>query len=100
MGRFIVKRPQHRPVDRQIYNLGRQSNMGISSISTEKKEIKTEEIQEVMDTKTKVAMASAILEADSQKPKVKRVKRDLGLIEREDKGTIILTEDNKELLHD
>ena len=59
-----------------------------------------EEIKEdnVMDTKEKIQMASAILNAEQ--PKVKKVKKDKGLIERTESSITILTEDNRELLKD
>lgn len=53
----------------------------------------------VMDTREKIELASSILEMEAQ-PKVKKVKKDRGLIERVEGSTIILTEDNKELLID
>ena len=59
-----------------------------------------EEIKEdnVMDTKEKIQMANAILNAEQ--PKVKKVKKDKGLIERTESSITILTEDNRELLKD
>ena len=59
-----------------------------------------EEIKEeiVMDTKEKIQMAAAILNAEQ--PKVKKVKKDKGLIERTESSITILTEDNRELLKD
>ena len=59
-----------------------------------------EEIKEeiVMDTKEKIQMASAILNAEQ--PKVKKVKKDKGLIERTESSITILTEENRELLKD
>lgn len=61
----------------------------------ENKEIK-EEI--VMNTKEKIQMAAAIL--NTEQPKVKKVKKDKGLIERTESSITILTEDNRELLKD
>ena len=59
-----------------------------------------EEIKEenVMDTKEKKQMANAILNAEQ--PKVKKVKKEKGLIERTESSITILTEDNRELLKD
>ena len=59
-----------------------------------------EEIKEdnVMDTKEKIQMANAILNAEH--PKVKKVKKEKGLIERTESSITILTEDNRELLKD
>lgn len=50
----------------------------------------------MMDTKEKIQMANAILNAEQ--PKVKKVKKDKGLIERTESSITILTEDNRELL--
>lgn len=52
-----------------------------------------------MDTKEKITYANAIL-ASKDDSKVKKVKKDKGLIERTESSKIILTEDNKELLND
>ena len=52
-----------------------------------------------MDTKEKIEMAQSIL-MDEPKMKVKKIKKDKGLIERASMQSIILTEDNKELLKD
>ena len=59
-----------------------------------------EEIKEdnVMDTKEKIQMANAILNAEQ--PKVKKVKKEKALIERTESSITILTEDNRELLKD
>ena len=59
------------------------------------KEIKEDN---VMDTKEKIQMANAILNAEQ--PKVKKVKKEKGLIERTESSITILTEDNRELLKD
>ena len=50
-----------------------------------------------MDTKEKIELANQILE---QEVKVKRIKKDKGLIEKVETNKIILTEDNRELLRD
>ena len=52
-----------------------------------------------MDTKDKITYANAIL-ASKEDIKVKKVRKDKGLIERTESSKIILTEDNKELLND
>jgi len=59
-----------------------------------------EEIKEdiVMDTKEKIQMAAAVL--GNEQPKIKKVKKDKGLIERTESSITILTEDNRELLKD
>ena len=54
-----------------------------------------------MDTASKIALANEILGSESPVIKnVKRLKNDMGLIERADNFKTILTEDNKELLID
>lgn len=69
-------------------------------IEVEEKVKDNEEIKEdnVMDTKEKIQMANAILNAEQ--PKVKKVKKEKGLIERTESSITILTEDNRELLKD
>ena len=55
-----------------------------------------------MTTEEKVKVAQEILgnEIENDKPTVKRLKKDKGLIERKNTNKIILTEENKELLND
>ena len=62
----------------------------------ENKEENKEEM--VMDTKEKIQMANVLLNAEQ--PKVKKVKKEKGLIERTESSITILTEDNRELLKD
>lgn len=52
-----------------------------------------------MNTKEKITYANEIL-TNQEGVKVKKVKKDKGLIERTESSKIILTEDNKELLND
>ncbi len=52
-----------------------------------------------MTTSEKIEQVNAIV-APEVTPKFKRTRRDRGLIERTESSTIILTEDNKELLQD
>lgn len=54
-----------------------------------------------MDTQEKIMMANAILnQTDVAANKVKKVRKDKGLIEKTESSKIILTEDNRELLND
>ena len=54
-----------------------------------------------MDTQEKIMMANAILnKQDESINKVKKVRKDRGLIEKTESSKIILTEDNRELLND
>ncbi len=59
--------------------------------------VEEEKIEEVMDTKEKIELANAVLGSE---PKVKKVKKEKGLIERTESSVTILTEDNRELLKD
>lgn len=92
--RFIVKNVLRKPISkRHILN---------QEIREESKTIK-EEIKN-MDTKEKVEMVNSILDKQEinnvVKKNVKKIKNDKGLIERTDITKTIITEDNKELLHD
>lgn len=59
------------------------------------------EIQENMDTQDKIRMAAALLnQEDESLVKVKKMRKDKGLIEKTESSKIILTEDNRELLND
>lgn len=54
-----------------------------------------------MDTQEKIMMANAILnQTDMITNKVKKVRKEKGLIEKTESSKIILTEDNRELLND
>lgn len=63
-------------------------------------ENKEEKEIEVMDTKEKIQKANEILSQKEPQQKFKKVKLDKSLIERTKSSTIILTEDNRELLKD
>lgn len=91
MGKFIIKHIDSRKPQVKSY----ASNV---VKSTKKKNNKINE--EVMTTSEKIAMAQEVLSNDEQAPRVKRVKKDKGLIERTESSKTILTEDNKELLND
>lgn len=67
-------------------------------VESTKKENKNKKTND-METKDKIAYASAIL-ANEPVDKVKKIKKEKGLIERTESSKIILTEDNKELLND
>ena len=54
-----------------------------------------------MDTQEKIMLANAVLNQDDAiTTKVKKVRKDKGLIEKTESSKIILTEDNRELLND
>ena len=96
MRRFIVKKKQ----ERKTKFINKPSLKGNVEI-TNKNNIENKKIEEnninVMDTKEKIELANQILE---QEPKVKKIKKEKGLIERVESSKTILTEDNRELLRD
>ena len=54
-----------------------------------------------MDTQEKIMLANAVLnQTDMMVNKVKKVRKEKGLIEKTESSKIILTEDNRELLND
>ena len=87
MGNFILKHTN--TVKPQKVNT-------YSSTVAENNQIKE---TKVMTTDEKIALAQSVL-ANEATPRVKRVKKDKGLIERTESSKTILTEDNKELLND
>ena len=100
MRRFITKKIQERrtkfrnkPIVVKEFNelQNEEININIENNIKEEKKI------DVMDTKEKIELANQILE---QEVKVKRIKKDKGLIEKVETNKIILTEDNRELLRD
>lgn len=116
MRRFIVKKPQvgHSPIKRVIQNTPivvetvNKTEEVVETVVKKKIEVtkeipqtieenKVDEKQEVMDTKTKIELANAVL-GDANESKVKKIKKDKGLIERTESSKSIITEDNRELL--
>lgn len=88
-------------VKEEIQEIVEQEAIVVEPIIEVEENVKdNEEIKEdnVMDTKEKIQMANAILNAEQ--PKVKKVKKEKGLIERTESSITILTEDNRELLKD
>lgn len=104
---------------RKLFKNGRQSSVKEVYVNLDEnmkpkkvKEVKEQPIEEnkitenkentadivMMDTKQKIELANEILKEES-KVQAKRIKKDKGLIERKE-NTIILTEDNRELLND
>lgn len=122
MVRFVIKhRQEHIPVKRNTSYIGSkkvdiqetkpinkeekveepvQVKEDISQINSEKNN--KEENKVVMNTAEKVEMANKILAQQESMPKqkVKKIRKDKGLIERTESSKTILTEDNKELLID
>lgn len=116
MGKIIVKKPRHSLTAQRFAKFGRQSIMRgvyqdkpVAVLETvtqkEEKKPKLEDKKKentnnvmMMDTKQKIDLANEVLAEEAQ-VKAKRIKKDKGLIERKE-NTIILTEDNRELLND
>lgn len=114
MGRIIIKKVPSSLASRRLYNYGRQSSMKqvyeFKEEETKPKQhiaekenntkTKVDNIEDtvMMTTNEKIELANTIL---NEKPQVKakRIKADKGLIERKE-NSIILTEDNRELLND
>ena len=95
----VLKNPIITKVEKQ--EIVEQETIVVEPIIEVEENVKdNEEIKEdnVMDTKEKIQMANAILNAEQ--PKVKKVKKEKGLIERTESSITILTEDNRELLKD
>lgn len=89
MKRFFYKRQQE-----NFYFNNRKEPVIIEN--NEKKE-------NYMDTQEKIKLAKEVLknnEKEQSTIKVKKIKKDKGLIERTESSLTILTEDNKELLKD
>ena len=90
-----------KPLEEEKQEIVEQETIVVEPIIEVEEIVKNnEEIKEdnVMDTKEKIQMANAILNAEQ--PKVKKVKKEKGLIERTESSITILTEDNRELLKD
>ena len=117
MARFVIKhRQEHVPVKRNTSNINimkdipmekedniqEMANVKEVVSHTDTKENKTKEKKLVMNTAEKVEMAKKILAQQESMPKqkVKKIRKDKGLIERTESSKTILTEDNKELLVD
>lgn len=101
MQRFFIKRSVSRRVKPMAYNSvnNRIENHNVSEVKevkTEEKEIKKEEDMEAIE-KLKKAVGS---NAKVPSRKVKKEKKEKGLIERTEESTILITEDNKMLLND
>ena len=88
MRRFIVKKSlSKKPLRKAMWKTKNENNI--------EKSIKD------MDTQEKIMMANAILnQTDMITNKVKKVRKEKGLIEKTESSKIILTEDNRELFND
>lgn len=115
MAHFIIKKGQNKRTYNKFYQTNKQEkehiadgdkmfdNMKVNgnvldinpvtNLNKNEKEIN-------MDTQEKIMMANAILNQAEATTKVKKVRKDKGLIEKTESSKIILTEDNRELLND
>lgn len=94
MKRFIVKKILTKNLQKRNSNVHCNKKTIVKCDDyKENKPIKKD--NEVMDTKEKIKLASEILE---NQPKVKKIKKEKGLIERTESSKTVLTEDNRELL--
>lgn len=94
MKRFIVKKILTKNLQKRNSNVHCTKKTIVKCDDyKENKPIKKD--TEVMDTKEKIKLASEILE---NQPKVKKIKKEKGLIERTESSKTVLTEDNRELL--
>lgn len=92
MRRFIIKKPINKKPQKRLVK-----NVAPKSSSAAGKENNTEKKKSTMTTSEKIAMANEALNGGQP---AKRIKKDKGLIERTESSTVVLTEDNKELLKD
>lgn len=107
MTRFIHKRNQEKKpsivTNKKTYTIEDDGHILLGNKEEEKnlqRPLKEQKNTNTMKTtKEKVALANSILEGVGTN-KVKRLKKDRGLIERTESSKIVLTEDNKELLTD
>lgn len=107
MKKFIIKKLQNKKLQKRWFgNNVKQEQVAKPQIVEEQivveepiesNDANIEPITEMMDTKEKIKLAAEILETQ---PKVKRIKKEKGLIERDERTKTILTEDNRELLID
>lgn len=118
MRRFIIKRNQFSCSPKKVYkpinvttsqNDVKEEVKPINKLPKSKKgtKDKREVIEEnnivennnmvMMDTKSKIELATAVL-SDTENMAIKKLKKDKSLIERTESSQTILTEDNRELL--
>lgn len=100
MGRFIVKKAQERKPSARL--IRPMPNIVPETKPEEPPKNKnTKKKKAMMNPQEKAARIEEILQnQEENKGRVKRVKKDKGLIERTESSKVILTEDNKQLLND
>lgn len=94
MKRFIIKKNiSKKPLRQHQTTITSKSNKDVVVENKEEKKIND------MDTQEKIMLANAVLgQTEDSITKVKKVRKDKGLIEKTESSKIILTEDNRELL--
>lgn len=103
MGRFIVKKAQERKPSARLARLEPTIVPEAKPEEPQKKPQKNKitKKNKAMNPQEKAARIEEILQnQEENKGRVKRVKKDKGLIERTESSKVILTEDNKQLLND
>jgi glucose/arabinose dehydrogenase len=100
MGRFIVKRTQERKPSARLVRMEPSIVPETKPEEPQKNKIAKKK-ENMMNPQEKAARIEEILQnQEENKGRVKRVKKDKGLIERTESSKVILTEDNKQLLND
>lgn len=99
MGRFIVKKAQEKKPSARLARL--EPTIVPEAKPEEPKKNNITKKNKAMNPQEKAARIEEILQnQEENKGRVKRVKKDKGLIERTESSKVILTEDNKQLLND
>jgi hypothetical protein len=88
MARFIIKK------NNVVKSLQKSIKQKVMVKQNEEKNIKD------MDTKEKIMLTNAVLNQTDNMTKIKKIRKEKGLIEKTESSKIILTEDNRELLND
>ena len=100
MGRFIVKKAQERKPSARLVRMVPNTVSEIKPEEPQKNKIAKKK-ENMMNPQEKAARIEEILQnQEENEGRVKRVKKDKGLIERTESSKVILTEDNKQLLND
>lgn len=97
MKHFIIKKLQDKRLQKRSSSQTEKENIQKNDENANGKNKKNAKTLKNMDTKEKIELAASILD---DMPKVKKLRKDKGLIEKTESSKIILTEDNKELLKD
>lgn len=97
MKHFIIKKLQDKRLQKRSSSQTEKENIQKNDENANGKNKKNAKTLKNMDTKEKIELAASVLD---DMPKVKKLRKDKGLIEKTESSKIILTEDNKELLKD